>query len=106
FEQVRDVAGMDAYYQRAYRLLGSPAARRAFALEDEPARVRDAYGRTRLGQSCLLARRLVEAGVPFVTVDDDGWDHHGNIYPALKSRLPDLDRSVAALLADLDDRGL
>ncbi len=106
FDGGRDVGAMDAYYQRAYRILSSAPARRAFSLEDEPARVRDAYGRTRLGQSCLLARRLIEAGVPFVTVDDDGWDHHGKIYPALKARLPDLDRAVATLLADLDDRGL
>lgn len=106
FDRERDIDAMDTYYQRAYQILSSPPARRAFALEDEPARVRDAYGRTRLGQSCLLARRLIEAGVPFVTVDDDGWDHHENIYPSLKRRLPDLDRAVATLLADLGDRGL
>jgi hypothetical protein len=97
---------MTAHYERAYQVLSASATRRAFALEAEPDRVRDGYGRTRLGQSCLLARRLVEAGVPFVTVDDDGWDHHEKIFPGLRQRLPDLDRSLAALLRDLDERGL
>lgn len=105
-EHSQDVSGMDCYYQGAYQLLSSSSARRAFCIEEEPAAMRDAYGRTRLGQSCLLARRLIEAGVPFVTVDDDGWDHHGQIFPGLKARLPDLDRSLSTLIADLADRGL
>src|SRR5262249_56503503 len=67
------VQARDAFYERAYSLLTSPAARRAFEIDREPASVRDNYGRNSLGQSCLLARRLVEAGVHFVTVTDGGW---------------------------------
>jgi hypothetical protein len=97
---------MAAYQERAFGILSKDTFRRAFDLSAERAAVRDAYGRTRLGQSCLLARRLVEAGVPFITVDDDGWDHHGKIFPQLRERLPDLDRSLSTLIADLDARGL
>jgi hypothetical protein len=101
------VEARDAFYERAYSLITSPAARRAFALEQEPARVRDAYGRNTLGQSCLLARRLIEAGVHFVTVTDGGWDTHQNNFRSLRDRLlPRLDRAYAALLQDLHDRGL
>jgi hypothetical protein len=78
----------------------------ALDLGAEPDRLRDAYGRTRLGQGCLLARRLVEAGARFVTVDDDGWDHHAQVFPGLRRRLPELDRCLSALLADLGARGL
>lgn len=99
----KDLAGN---YEKAFRILSSDAARRAFNLAAESDKVRDAYGRTRLGQSCLLARRLVEADVPFVTVDDDGWDHHSNVFPGLKQRLPELDRCLPALIQDLQDRGL
>ena len=95
-----------AHAERAYQVLTSGRARRAFAIGAEPDRVREAYGRTRLGQSCLLARRLVEAGVPFVTVDDDGWDHHAGVFPGLRQRLPELDRCLSTLLLDLEDRGL
>ena len=68
--------------------------------------LRDAYGRNSHGQGCLLARRLVEAGVPFVTIDDFDWDHHGKIFPSLRKQLPVLDRAFATLLRDLGDRGL
>ncbi len=69
--------------------------------------MRDRYGRTKFGQSCLLARRLVEAGVRFVTVSDDGWDTHADNFNALKNhRIPPLDQGIPALLADLEDRGL
>jgi uncharacterized protein (DUF1501 family) len=101
------VQARDAFYERAYSLITSPAARRAFAIEQESARVRDAYGRNTLGQSCLLARRLIEAGVHFVTVTDGGWDTHQNNFRSLRDRLlPRLDRAYAALLQDLHDRGL
>jgi hypothetical protein len=106
FEASPGARGMGAHQERAYRVLSAEKTRRAFGIGAEPDRVRDAYGRTRLGQSCLLARRLVEAGVPFVTVDDDGWDHHAQVFPGLRQRLPDLDRSLAALLEDLRQRGL
>jgi len=101
------VAARDAFYERAHTLITSPAARRAFDLDQEPDRVRETYGRNTLGQSCLLARRLVEAGVHFVTVTDGGWDTHQNNFTSLKTRLlPRLDRAYSALLQDLHDRGL
>lgn len=101
------VKARDAFYEKAHGLITSPAAKKAFDLEQEPDRVRDAYGRTYLGQSCLLARRLIEGGVHFVTVTDGGWDTHANNFKSLKERkLPPLDRAYAALLQDLSDRGL
>jgi hypothetical protein len=97
---------LSSHQERALQVLVNGRTRKAFDLTAEPDRVREAYGRTRLGQSCLLARRLVEAGVPFVTVDDDGWDHHAQVFPGLRKRLPELDCCLAALLDDLRDRGL
>ena len=66
----------------------------------------DAYGRNSFGQRCLLSRRLVEAGVPFITVYDGGWDHHSDIFGACRKRLPDWDATVATLISDLDERGM
>jgi hypothetical protein len=106
FEASRPAKSMTSQYEKAYRMLTSGAAQRAFDLRREPDKIRRAYGQTRLGQGCLLGRRLVEAGVPFVTVDDDGWDHHSKVFPGLRERLPDLDRSLTTLLRDLEDRGL
>lgn len=101
------VTSMDTFYQKACSLLTSPATRQAFHLGRESDRLRDAYGRTTLGQSCLLARRLIEAGVRFVTVSDGGWDTHGDNFNILKNRrLPPLDQAVPCLLRDLKDRGL
>jgi len=97
---------MDEFYTRALDLVTSPEARRAFDVRREDPRLRDRYGRTTTGQSCLLARRLVEAGVRFVTVSSGGWDHHANIFPSLDKRLPELDLALSALLDDLDARGL
>jgi hypothetical protein len=106
-ESAGPVQARDEFYEKAHGLITSPAAKRAFDLAGEPARVRDAYGRTTFGQSCLLARRLVEAGVQFVTVTDGGWDTHQDNFKSLKTRkLPVLDRAYAALLQDLHDRGL
>jgi uncharacterized protein (DUF1501 family) len=109
--QVEESAGVvkarDEFYEKAHGLITSPAAKRAFDVGAEPDRVREAYGRTTFGQSCLLARRLVEAGVHFVTVTDGGWDTHQNNFKSLKERkLPVLDRAYAALLQDLHGRGL
>ena len=92
-------------------LLTSPATKKAFDIKQEPDVVRDRYGRNTYGQSVLLARRLVEAGVRFVTVyysaGIDGWDTHKDNFSTLKkSRLPHTDQSVSALLEDLDARGL
>ncbi|MCS6776504.1 MAG: DUF1501 domain-containing protein [Chloroherpetonaceae bacterium] len=98
---------VDEFYERAFGLMTSPAAKKAFSLKDEPDRVREAYGRTVFGQSCLLARRLVEAGVRCVTINMGGWDTHENNFNALKGHLlPMLDTGYAALLQDLHDRGL
>ena len=68
--------------------------------------MRDAYGRHSLGQRALLARRLVEAGVPFVTINDGGWDHHSEIFPKFKTQGQELESVTAALIQDLDERGL
>src|SRR3954452_6319014 len=101
------VKARDVFYEKAHALITSPAAKRAFDLDLEPPHLRDAYGRNTFGQSCLLARRLVEAGVQFVTVTDGGWDTHTDNFKSLKTRLlPRLDRGYAALLQDLHDRGL
>src|SRR5262245_61273798 len=106
---------LDAHYERAFRILQSPAARRAFRLADEADRMRERYGWHHFGQSCLLARRLIEAGVPLVTVywnaphiDDPGhWDTHKDSFNRLKNHLlPPFDRGLSALLDDLHDRGL
>ena len=100
----------DPHLEQAYRFIDSEAARRAFDLELEPPESRQRYGRTKLGQSCLLARRLVEAGARCVTVNDGGWDHHVNIFRTLSTgfpgKLPELDRAFAALIEDLDAHGL
>lgn len=105
------VRGMDAYRQRAFDLLTAPETQRAFDLGREDPRLRDRYGRTTYGQSVLLARRLVEAGVRFVTVyyspGIGGWDTHKDNFRTLRdSRLPITDTTVSALLEDLAERGL
>lgn len=98
---------VDSFYQRAYGLLGSSEARAAFDMNKEPGAVRDAYGRSQLGQSLLLARRLVEGGVRFVTVNSGGWDTHGGAFNYLRyGMLPTLDRALATFLDDLSRRGM
>jgi uncharacterized protein (DUF1501 family) len=101
------VQARDAFYEKAHGIITSPAAKKAFDIAQEPTALRDRYGRTQLGQSCLLARRLVEAGVRFVTVTDGGWDTHQNNFKSLKDRLlPRLDAAFSTLLVDLRQRGL
>ncbi len=100
------VTGMDTHYQRAYDMITSPATQKAFHLQAEPEKLRDAYGRTSLGQSTLLARRLVESGVRCVTIAFGGWDTHAKNFEALRTKLPEIDLAYGALLADLHDRGL
>ena len=100
------VKSIDEYYHQGYNLVTSPEAQAAFQVQNESDEVRTAYGRDSFGQRCLLARRLVEAGVPFVTVYDGGWDHHSNIFGACRTRLPKWDNTVATLISDLNDRGL
>ncbi|MGE0610163.1 MAG: DUF1501 domain-containing protein, partial [Pirellulales bacterium] len=119
-EAARDV---DRAYEQALEMIASPAAREAFDLAAEPAALRDRYGRHRSGQALLLARRLVEAGVPYINAiwnhanrgqDRDpletdlyGWDTHNDIFDALRDRLlPRFDQSFSALIEDLDQRGL
>lgn len=100
------VAAIDDYYTQAYNLVTSPEAQAAMDIGRESDETRERYGRNSFGQRCLLARRLVEAGVPFITVYDGGWDHHRDIFNALRKRLPDWDNSVATLIQDLKERGL
>jgi uncharacterized protein (DUF1501 family) len=92
-------------YARATRLMRTAAAS-AFKVGDEPAKRRDAYGRTPFGEGCLLARRLVERGVAFVEVTLDGWDTHQNNFAAVKGLSQTLDTGWSALMQDLQDRGL
>jgi len=102
----------DTFTEHAFQLATSQKAKEAFDLSREPAKVRDTYGRNRVGQGMLLARRLIEAGVRFVTIQgyvDTGiyaWDHHWGIFKHLDKQLPIYDQCYSALLNDLDDRGL
>src|SRR5579884_95851 len=98
---------VDSFYNRAYTLLSSAEAREAFDLSKEKDSLRDAYGRDNFGQGLLLSRRLIEAGVRFVTATVGGWDNHFNIFPSLAGGLlPSFDRSLAAFIADMSQRGL
>jgi hypothetical protein len=118
FETNAQARQLDSSFQLAYRLMSSPRAREAFNLSQEPAAIRDRYGRTRFGQSCLLARRLIERGVRFVTVnmfetvfDEVTWDIHGSrpftdITQMSREVVPNFDRAYSALLEDLTERGL
>jgi hypothetical protein len=118
FEKQAQAKQMDDNFNLAYRLMSSPQAREAFALDKEPVSVRDRYGRTRFGQSCLLARRLIERGVRFVTVnmfetvfDEITWDIHGSrpfsdIAEMSNLVAPNFDQAYSALLEDLSDRGM
>ena len=100
------VIGADENYQQAVSLMTSAAAQRAFEMHREPGQIRDSYGRNAFGQQALLARRLVEAGVPFVTLYNGGWDHHSNIFPAFRTQGQKLDAVVARLIEDLAQRGM
>ena len=98
---------LDEHYKTAHRMITSPETKRAFAINEEDAVTREAYGKHRFGQSCLLARRLIESGVRFVTVTDGGWDTHQNNFKSLRdSRLPPVDQALPQLLIDLQQRGL
>jgi hypothetical protein len=105
-EKSDNIEAMDTFYQRAYSLIGSEKAREAFNINAEPTKVRDEYGRNAAGQRLLMARRLVAAGVRFVTVDYGGWDFHYQIAPNMRSQMPPLDQGFAALIRDLDRTGL
>lgn len=102
------VQNRDRMYETAFEMLTDPRIRVAIDIQREPSKVRERYGRTKLGQSLLLARRLVEAGVRFVGVNEfnQAWDHHGNVKDTLRDRVPPMDRAYAALIEDLAERGL
>jgi len=103
----RGVQAVNQFYSRAFDLVTSPVAKKAFSIKEEDAKLRDTYGRNSFGQGCLLARRLIEAGTRFVHIQKAGWDTHTSNFETLKkSRLPELDQGYAALLADLADRGM
>jgi uncharacterized protein (DUF1501 family) len=97
---------MDSFYQRAYAMISSSQAREAFNLKAESEEIRNEYGKNAAGMRMLLARRLVESGVRFVTLTYGGWDHHDNIENSMKNNVPPLDQAYAALIRDLERRGL
>lgn len=97
---------VDTFYQRSYDLVASVQAREAFNIEAEPAALRDSYGRNTAGARMLMARRLVESGVRFVTLTYGGWDMHDNINNGIRNTVPQLDQAFAALITDLDQRGM
>ena len=105
-EKSDNIAAMDTFYQRAYSLISSQKAREAFNIAAEPAKVRDEYGRNPAGQRLLMARRLVAAGVRFVSVEYGGWDMHSQIVAGMNGQMPAFDQGFAALIRDLDRTGL
>ena len=109
-EVTANVRALDGYTQKAFELLSSPASRDAFDFTKESSRTLDSYGPTPFARSCLLSRRLVEAGVPLITVNSGSnrdWDTHGDNFNLLKKTLlPEADRGLSALIEDLEDRGL
>jgi hypothetical protein len=113
-EKDDSITTMDSFYQRAYELLGSPEAREAFSLKGETEESKELYGmkpwgqilRPSAGARFLVARRLVEAGVRFVTVTYGAWDTHSYHYRGIETQMPDLDWGFAGLISDLDQRGL
>lgn len=98
--------GLDRFSQEAFTMVTGPAARAAFDIRKEDPRIRDRYGRHTWGQSALLGRRLIEAGVRFVTLTYGGWDFHSNLEAGMKNVLPILDNAVGSLVDDLQLRGL
>jgi uncharacterized protein (DUF1501 family) len=98
---------VDEHYETALNMITASETKQAFLIDSEKSELRDAYGRNRFGQSCLLARRLIEAGVRFVTVTDGGWDTHQNNFTSLKTnRMPPIDQALPQLLIDLEQRGM
>jgi uncharacterized protein (DUF1501 family) len=105
-EKADTLSAMNTFYDRAYGLISSEPAREAFNIGAEPDAVRDEYGRNAAGQRMLMARRLVGAGVRFVTLSYGGWDMHTNIAKGMRGSLPPFDQAFAALITDLDRNGL
>src|SRR3989442_1469233 len=105
-EKSDNVEAMDTFYQRAYSLISSQKAREAFNINAEPAKLRDEYGRNAAGQRFLMARRLVAAGVRFVSLTYGGWDMHAQIRGGMAGQMPAFDQAFASLVRDLDRTGL
>jgi len=105
-EEADALDAVDTFYNRAYSMISSQQAREAFDIEKEDPKLRDQYGRNTAGARLLLARRLVESGVRFVTTTYGGWDMHNNIEAGIKSQVPPFDQAFAMLIRDLDGRGL
>ncbi len=105
-EKSDSLDAMDSFYQRAYAMISSPEAREAFNIEAEEQKVRDRYGMNQAGQRMLMARRLVEAGVRFVSLTYGGWDMHNRIKDGITRQVPAFDQAFASLISDLDARGL
>lgn len=105
-ESSDSLAAMDAFYQKAYGMISSPKAKEAFMLDKEPQKMRESYGLNQAGQRFLMARRLVEAGVRFVSVTYGGWDMHTGIASGIGKQLPPFDQAYAALITDLEQRGM
>jgi hypothetical protein len=105
-EKSDEMTAMSTFYERAHSLVSSEQARAAFDIDAEPAAIRDEYGRHEAGQRMLMARRLVAAGVRFVSLTYGGWDHHTNITQAIKGQMPKFDQAFATLIRDLDRTGL
>ena len=107
FDSAKVIDKVSANYQTALTLISSERARKAFNIGAEPEKLRDLYGRSAMGQGCLLARRLVEAGVRFVSVRSGNWDHHQEVFKNLaENNLPEFDRAFAGLIQDLSERGM
>ena len=100
------LATYNEFQQHAAEMVLSKEAQTAFAIDQESPKLRDEYGRSTFGQSCLLARRLVQHGVRFVTVNYGGWDHHAKIFPSLDKKLPEFDNGFATFIQDMDAHGL
>jgi len=100
------LAGLDSFKVQALEMVTGDHVREAFDLSKEPTELRDRYGRHLYGQSALLARRLVEAGSTCVTINTGYWDHHAEIHKGMEEHLPPLDAAIAALVEDLDARGM
>ena len=96
---------LDRCEEKAYNLILGDGGK-VFDMSNEKDELKDRYGRNKFGQSCLMARRLVEIGVPYITVNYSGWDTHKQNFETMRRKLPELDKGMSTLLADLSDRGL
>lgn len=106
-QRIGRAAAMSTYYAKAFNLINSPEARKAFHIQSESIALRESYGMSQIGQCALLGRRLVEAGCRFVGIDAPGWDVHFNCFPSLKNDLiPPADQAFFGLITDLEQRGM